>query len=335
MQLIQRESLPVELLTATVEQVHDILPEPTLIHLQGKHPQPLFVSVLLHGNEPTGFLAIQQLLQKYQHQPLPRSLSLFFGNTQAAQQGLRRLEGQVDFNRIWPGTEVADCPETQLTQQIFDEMCRRQLFASVDVHNNTGLNPHYVCLNKLEPEFLQLGSLFGRLMVYFIHPRGTQSGAFAQQCPAVTLECGRPHQQHGTEHALEFLEACLHLSEFSHKSVHSQDVDLFHTVAQVTIKESVSFSFTETAVDLQLYPHIERINFTEIIESTVIAQLTNTKDFPVIAKDEQDNDVTKEFFAIEEGQLQIIRPTMPAMFTLDEKVISQDCLCYLMERIKC
>jgi succinylglutamate desuccinylase len=33
------------------------------------------------------------------------------------------------------------------------------------------------------------------------------------------------------------------------------------------------------------------------------------------------------------GQLQIIKSTMPSMLTLNQRVIRQDCLCYLMERL--
>jgi hypothetical protein len=34
---------------------------------------------------------------------LPRSLSLFVGNTAAAEQGVRHLPEQPDYNRVWPG----------------------------------------------------------------------------------------------------------------------------------------------------------------------------------------------------------------------------------------
>jgi hypothetical protein len=83
-------------------------------------------------------------------------------------------------------------------------MIRRGVFASIDVHNNTGLNPHYACVNRLDKEFLWLASLFGRLVIYFTHPKGTQTAAFAPFCPAVTLECGKPEHPYGVEHAFEY-----------------------------------------------------------------------------------------------------------------------------------
>ena len=143
------DQIPAGLLDARPEQLEDLLGKPTLIHLPGRREEPLFLSTLLHGNEPTGFLAIQQLLKQYQNKTLPRSLSIFLGNLPAAKQNLRRLDNQPDYNRIWPGTEEPESAETRLMQQVVDEMIQRRVFASVDVHNNTGLNPHYACVNVL------------------------------------------------------------------------------------------------------------------------------------------------------------------------------------------
>ena len=97
------EHLPEGFLDIEAHHLHTILDGPTLIHLPGRQPDPLFVSILLHGNEITGLLAIQQLLKHYGDRQLPRSLSLFVGNIRAARARVRRLDTQHDFNRIWRG----------------------------------------------------------------------------------------------------------------------------------------------------------------------------------------------------------------------------------------
>ena len=78
----------------------------------------------------------------------------FFGNVSAAKTGVRRLVGQADYNRIWPGTQLSACPETRMASDIVGVMTQKPLFASVDIHNNTGLNPHYSCINKLGAQFI-------------------------------------------------------------------------------------------------------------------------------------------------------------------------------------
>jgi succinylglutamate desuccinylase len=331
--LPQLTILPAGLLDVPVENLHELIPQPALFHLPGKRPDTLFVSVLLHGNEPTSFLALQRLLRKYHQQTLPRPLSIFFGNTQAAHLSMRRLDGQPDFNRVWPGTVLPESPERRWAEQIVATMRQRKVFASIDIHNNTGLNPHYACINKLDNDFLQLGALFGRLLVHFTHPKGTQSAAFAELCPAVTLECGRPGQEHGTEHAFEFLDSCLHLAEIPLHPVAKQDVDIYYTVAQVTIADDMTFSFSDESADLYLNHDLERMNFTDISAGTALGK-TNHARLPVIAKNENGDDVTSQFFSNVAQRLVITRPAMPSMLTLDERVIRQDCLCYLMERIQ-
>lgn len=330
---IELDHLPDGMLETDSENMHTILPKPALIHLPGKQVEPLFISVLLHGNEPTGLMAVQALLKKYQGKTLPRSLSLFIGNVEAARLKLRRLDNQPDYNRIWPGTELGECPEIELTKKVIAIMKQRRVFASIDIHNNTGLNPHYACINRLDNRFLHLASLFGRLIVYFIRPKGVQSAAFAELCPSVTLECGRAGLRHGTEHAQEFLDSCLHLNAFPQQPVRPQNIDLFHTVAQVKIAERINFSFNHPNADLLLKSDIERLNFTEIPAGTVLGISNGIEEFPLIAQDEDGNNVTCYFFCLQNDHLQTTRPTMPSMLTLDEHVIRQDCLCYLMERI--
>jgi succinylglutamate desuccinylase len=90
------DHIPAGFLEASAGGVHQVLPGPTLIHLPGRKPDPLFVSVLLHGNEYTGLKAIQNVLGRYTTSELPRALSIFVGNVKAAAVGLRRLDGQLD-----------------------------------------------------------------------------------------------------------------------------------------------------------------------------------------------------------------------------------------------
>lgn len=331
-ELRQLEYLPEALLTAAPEQLYQLLDGPTLIHLSGKHTPALFVSVLLHGNEPTGFLALQQLLRKYSP-PLPRAVSFFIGNVQAASFDRRRLDNQPDYNRVWPGTASPPNAETRLMQAVYDTMRDRQVFASIDIHNNTGLNPHYACINRIDNRFIRLATLFGRLVVYFTHPKGVQSAAMAELCPAVTLECGRPGHRYGVEHALDYLETCLHLEEISDDPVPERTFDIYHTVAQVKPTEDISFSFQQENCDLLLNADLEKLNFTEIEAGTVFGQVRNSDTLPIVAINALGNEVTEQFFQLKDSRLEIIRAAMPSMLTRDETVIKQDCLCYLMEKM--
>ena len=55
------DEIPEGMLQAKARELHHYLSGPTLIRLQGKRADVLFVSVLLHGNETTGWDAIREL----------------------------------------------------------------------------------------------------------------------------------------------------------------------------------------------------------------------------------------------------------------------------------
>ncbi len=189
------------------------------------------MSALLHGNEDVGLRALQHVLKRFGDATLPRALSFFVGNVSAARRGLRHLGGAPDYNRVWPGTPDVQLPEAAIMRRVCESMAARDVFASIDLHNKTGLNPHYACVNRLTPEFLQLASLFSRTVVYFRQPLGVQSAAFAPLCPSVTCECGRTGDASGVAAAADFIEAALHLDAIPAHPVRHGDVHLFHTVA--------------------------------------------------------------------------------------------------------
>ncbi|MDD3448897.1 MAG: M14 family metallopeptidase [Gammaproteobacteria bacterium] len=325
------DRLPPGLLDADPLDLHGVLGGPTLIHLPGRREQPLFVSTLLHGNEVSGLLALQALLRRYVGVELPRALSVFIGNVAAARDGLRHLPGQPDFNRIWKPGPTA---EHAMARRVIEEMRPRRPFVSVDVHNNTGVNPHYGCVNRLDHRFLHLAALFGRTVVYFTQPDTVQSRAFAELCPAVTLECGKSRDPLGVERATAFLDACLRLAAVPEHPVAAHDLDLFHTVARVEVEQGLRFGFGECGESLCFPGDMDHLNFRELPADTVLATRPDgARGTGLVAVDEAGRNVTARYFGLAQGQVRLLRPLMPSMLTLDATVIRQDCLCYVMERI--
>jgi len=321
--------LPEGFLTAKTEDLLELLGKPTLIHLSGRDSHPLFVSTLLHGNETTGFYALQNILKHYQND-LPRSLSIFIGNIDAAQQNQRMLEWQVDYNRIWPGTEDANLSEAHMMQQVTDIMKQKQPIASIDIHNNTGRNPHYGCINVLDETCLALVGLFSNTAVYFIRPLGVQSMAFAEFCPAVTLECGQSGEMSGIDHVMRYLQVCMEMDAIPNRA--PEHINLYHTVARVKVPEHCSFGFSDNAT-INLVPDLEMYNFCELEPGTLFANLEADIHACLQATNEQDEDVTAEYFSCDDNRISLRKAVMPSMLTMDTTVIRQDCLCYLMEKI--
>ena len=332
--LTELDHMPADLLEQPASALHEHLAGPTLITLRGQREQPLVVSVLQHGNEITGWEAVRRLLKShYQHDELPRTLVILVGNPLAAKHRLRRLDEQPDFNRCWPGGNGVDPEYSGLFRHIHDRLLQMRPLACIDVHNNTGLNPHYAAVNRIRSDYLRLASLFSSKVVYFTMPGGTLSHSMSEFCPALTLECGQAGETHGTDHSLAFLEACLHLDEIQLTPVDADAVHLFHMVATVTVRDDVLFGFGRVPADLAFRENLDQFNFCELPAGTSFGDLRNGGPPPLVAVDTEGREVTDLYFRFDQGEVRTSRDVMPSMLTQDRRVIQQDCLCYLMERI--
>ena len=328
--LNEMNHIPDAFLEAKAENLYEVLKAPTLFHLEGINPQPLFICTLLHGDETTGLYAIQRLLKKYRKEPLPRAISLFIGNIAAARENLRSLDTQDDYNRIWPGSHHSDSPEKDMMQIVTNIMQKKKPFASIDIHNNTGKNPHYGCINILNPHGLVLASAFSNIAVYFTDPKGVQSSAFADFCPSVVLECGQASDRSGEDHALSYIENILEMDSLS--AGDSDNLMLYHTVARVTVPKTVSIG--DSTKDICLNPQLEEKNFHQIQPGTEFASVNSAKDKLIIVNSESHEDITDEYMEIRDNRILFKKPITLAMYTTNERAIRQDCACYLMEELR-
>lgn len=217
--------------------------------------------------------------------------------------------------------------------RVVDYVVTQQPFASIDLHNNTGVNPHYACINVLDSDFFHLARLFSRTVVYFLRPHGVQSLAMSKFCPSVTVECGRTGDESGVVHAAEFLHASLNLHAFPEHPISPHDIDLFHTVATVKVPQEYEIAFGEDSrADIVFRSDLDHLNFREVDMGTEIAQIRAGSGAKLHVIDESGREVERQFFCMDNNRLNLCSMVMPSMFTLNKEVIRQDCLGYLMER---
>jgi hypothetical protein len=134
------------------------------------------------------------------------------------------------------------------------------------------------------------------------------------------------------DHAESYLDACLRLAEHPTHEVPAHDIDLFHTVAQVKVPDGVRFTVGGSGAGLRFSPEMDHLNFRELDRGTALGTVTPGCEICLDVRDEAGRDVAERYFEIAGGELRLRSPVMPSMLTLDERVIRQDCLCYLMER---
>ncbi|MEM9837646.1 MAG: succinylglutamate desuccinylase/aspartoacylase family protein [Pseudomonadota bacterium] len=331
LQLDHLDRLPGALSAISVRDIREVFPNPTLVEIAGEHEPPLFISTLLHGNETTSFHVLQLLEERFRNKKPHRSLMIFVGNVAAAEVGLRRLEGEPDFNRIWAHGDTA---HHRLAEEVLSAARRRGLFASIDIHNNTGRNPVYGCVNALRPEDLYLAATFAPIGVYYLNPPTTQSIAFSHLAPAITLECGQVGDPDGLNAAMDLIDHMISIDALPKTAPLPEALELFETVGRVLIDPSIRLSFGEAeSTDLALREDLEDLNFKWIEQDDLWATTTsNPSGLKVV--DEHGSDLTEEFFRRDGDRILLRQRVVPAMITADEAIIRQDCLCYLMKSLR-
>lgn len=345
-------TLPLQILTGVPEGLLDCeaqaleaaLGRSSLLFIEGKCEPPLFVSVLLHGNETSGWDGVRRYLLD---NPRPaRSIVLFIGNVKAAAQGVRVLPGGQDYNRIWRNAEG---PGGALAAAVLAALSDRVLFAAIDLHNNTGHNPYYSVLTDLDPANLGLAFLFSDHAVYVEEPDTVLTRAFAGRCPSVTLETGPVGDRRCAERVYDFIDRCCLLQSVPAGT--SDPLQLYRAEARVHIREGISFSFSGESGDsgekganektgtqrqktpLILTGGVEAVNFHELSAGTLFGTCEATVDSLLRVLDVEHRDVTSAYFEISNGELRLRKSVVPAMYTTDPFVVRQDCLCYFMQRM--
>ena len=319
------EGLPPGLLDVEAQALNDWLGAPTLLRLKGRERNPILVSVLLHGNETSGWDGLRQVLRRHAA-ALPRDLLILIGNVEAAAAGVRTLPDQADFNRIWR-------PASGIGAEVLAGIADEPLLAVVDLHNNTGQNPPYAVLTDLSPGSLGLACLDESGVGVFVEePDTVLTRAFAGRTPSVALELGPVADAQAVPRAVRYLDKLFALAEVPIGRM--DDLRLFRTLARVHPPVNAAFGFSgigEGDLDLVLDAAIEASNFRALPVGAKFGVARNGFNLQVL--DNQHQDVTHRFLEVRDGRILAAEPLIPAMYTTDENVIRQDCLCYLMAPI--
>ena len=326
------DHFPSTLLDVPAGDLWRVLEGPTLFRIEGRQSQPLFLSVLLHGNEDTGWQAVQSVMREAAARGLPRTLLLFVGNIDAARANVRTLPTQNDYNRTWPGTLLEQTDEAAVMREVVEMVRASNPFASIDIHNNTGDNPFYSCISQHDTATLQLAALFAPITLMYGAVKGVQSIAMARHCPAMTIECGKPGVSDDVGRVVHFLKQLLELPDWT-GSQPGRPLDIYRTVVRVNVPDQVSLSFSNPTADLLFPPGLERMNFRPQPAGTVFAHLRPGSKANLLAFDDAGNELGNRYFLHTPDKLVLSQAMIPAMLTHDETVIRQDCLCYLLERI--
>jgi len=331
MKFIVMDHLPDGFFSAHPTELHTIFDGPTLIHLDFKKSETIFISVMLHGNEHSGFYAIQKYLKnlEYKKEKPKRNISILIGNVEAAAENLRFLDNQKDLNRIWSD---GDSVEELWAQRIYKEMSDKNLFAVVDLHNNTGKNPHYCAVTNLETDTLRLASMFDGNILYFTDPKEVFSNYFSSLCPSLTVEAGQSGDKIGISKIVLLIEKVLGLSSYNELGVLEelmQGKKVYESFGKIKLPEGASISFSDEVADFNFPSDIEKFNFNSVYVGETFGRANNIEQH-LLVYDKNNELVDESYFKYVGTKIVSIEEFYPAMITTDSKIIKQDCLCYIL-----
>ena len=306
MRLRVANSLPAEVAALPAPALADALGGPTLFDMRKEGEAPLFLSVLLHGNEVSGWDAVRQMRREL----LGASVLLFVGNVAAAKVGRRSVPGGVDFNRVWEG---GDSPEAALADELVALVEDARPWLAVDVHNNTGRNPPYSVVFERDRKTLAAARAFSAQALLATQPKGVQTRRLSRSCTALTVEVGQSEDAASHCRAKQFLNRLL--AERRVPACDPTTLRLFETAARVTL-----------AGDAAAIPQTQAYNFRSAPRGIALAEGGRLAAWAADGRRVDD-----DYLAVERGITRLKRPTVLGMYTADVEAARLDCLCYLLE----
>lgn len=309
MRLNIANALPDSLGDVPANALADELGGPTLFDLRKGDRRPLFVSVLVHGNEVSGWDAVRGLLDEFRE----TSSLLFLGNLEAARHDVRALPGRVDFNRVWEGGHST---EAAVAEDVTAFVAAADPYLALDIHNNTGRNPPYSVICRSDPTTLEFAKAFAERALLASQPDGFQTRRFSRFCTAVTVEVGTPDDPESTTRTSDFLARIFaSYPEPPKSTLGPGNLSLFETVARVTVTDC-------TVIE----PAMQQFNFRHAPAGTPL-----TRSGMLNAQSADGSDVGNRYFAPDNEMAVLTRPTTLAMYTADLESARRDCLCYFLE----
>ncbi|MBI1909189.1 MAG: succinylglutamate desuccinylase/aspartoacylase family protein [Deltaproteobacteria bacterium] len=322
------------------------LGETTLIRVQGKDSsRAVFVSTLQHGNEDSGWRVLRDFLKR-PPKDYPWDLYFMIGNVPAALWG-NRYERRVvppegeDMNRCWDVAETTPLKKT--AGAILRFLKTKNLIASLDIHNTTGVNPPFVVVTEEDPDRIQIASHLSGVGI-FSPLTGCLTTAMGKFCLAFTMECGQRMLESSKKAAEQALQTFLKIfAKGPRPAVEKKPVKIYKDLIRVLIPkgfpigvEGAKENETPGPRDFLIPKGLDLYNFRKLPAGTVVGRLRSPEvSFPFLMKEDgSEKDVASDYFYQEGVTIKSKVPFTPVMMSLSERAIHIDCFFYLGEDSK-
>ena len=266
------------------------LTTPVCLHLEGEDSSRTRALVtLIHGNEPSGFIALHRWLQSGRR-PAVNILCLIPSVAAAQKAPLfshRVLPGGRDLNRCFSSPFTGG--EGELAAEILETLETSRPEAVVDMHNTSGSGPGFGVAISADHKHQALISLFASEMVTNDLRLGALMEIAEHLVPTVTIECGGRLDEDAHTLAWQGLQTYFTKKDIFEEPDNDNKLKVYINPVRLEIKKDCQLSYADkpqAGFDLTLKPDIERFNYrmkgwTEIREFNFWFRNQENPDFEI------------------------------------------------------
>lgn len=308
---------------------------PTVIDITGVNPHKTrVITTLLHGNEPSGLIAIHRWLTQEAELPVPETnVRIIIVSVEAANSSPllthRYLPQGLDINRCF-GSHL-DHGYFKRANAITKAIEAVNPEALIDLHNSSGSGPAFAISTLISTKVLTLASLFCDTIILSDLSLGTLTEQHFK-CPTVTIECGGPtdEQAHTVAYeGIKLLTTCPDLDLYQQKT----PVEIVYKPLRMKIQRDVELNFShqyEGNCGVTLYNKIEQFNFGSAKKGQLIGWLDERGLDNLMLLNEVGNNVISDFFTTRDNQLVCATHLRIFMATNNRDIATTDCLFYVV-----
>jgi len=257
---------------SNVEQFLRFLGGPACLLLEGDDSSRTRAFVtLLHGNEPSGAIALYRWLTSGQRPAI--NIVCIVASVEAALEAPgfshRMLPGVRDLNRCFR-PPFADA-QGELAEEILEILRLHHPEAVIDMHNTSGSGPSFGVCTHMDRQHDALVSIFTQRLIVSNLSLGALMDISEHSYPTVTVEVGGRLDEEAHELAYEGLCRYFQADTVLAQGDTDWGLELLCDPIRLELNEGVSLTYAERASDrhdITLSPDIEHHNFGSVSADT-------------------------------------------------------------------
>lgn len=311
------------------------LQKPTVVRVTGRdRTRTRAMATLIHGNEPSGFIALHRWLLE-QHTPEVNMLFLLGGVYPAKVPpafSFRQLPQGLDLNRCF--REPFEREEGAIAEALLAELYKAQPECLLDVHNTSGVGPSFAVTITNDAEHQALTSLYTNRLIMTDLRLGALMEYSDQEVPTVTMECGGAQDEQAHQLAYDGLVRYTSRPEVLSLEKAEWDLAVLRNPIRVELAPdaTIEYRFEPSGkADLTFPPDIEHHNFGIVSPDELLGWAGNKGLNALTAISHNRIGDMGQVLRVRDGRIYPAQAIRAFMITTNPAIAKSDCLFYAVK----